>query len=232
MESTSRGGAVSTSVSDTVSDTVTDTERDTIDLKDELDDIDEILATGSLSVAADTRRTGFIELALMSIANAIWAIVGLVLWLPRAARAVLWAVLKTVHSALTDQSSGRAVAGIKEVSRSYVERFLHRESQQAWVGRRHELRLFRSIAEAAWLVFFYLLLLRWLAPARFQPIWERIAAWVGAADATGRSALASAQTSVGEALASFEASRLVAAGGLLAAMLIGTGLGFWLGRRR
>ncbi len=208
-----------------------DSQNDTIDLKEELDDIDEVLATGSLTVAAESRDTGVVELALVSIANVIWAVVGLVLWLPRVTRAVLWTALRTIHSALTDQSSGRAVAGIKEVSRSYVERFLHRRSEQAWVGRRHELRPFRLIAETGWTILFYLVLLRWLTPERFSPVWERLVEWSRIAQGWSVSAAAKLKAWLAPDLASFDATRLQVAGILLLASFVGVALGFWLGRR-
>lgn len=211
-----------------------DSINDTIDLREEseeFDEVDEILASGSMTVAAETRHTGFIELALVVVANVIWAVVGLVLWLPKLIRAVLWTAIRTIHSALTDQSSGRAVAGIKEVSRSYVERFVHRQSEQARVGRRHELRPFRLVAEVGWALGFYLLLLRWLAPERFGPVWGRVVEWTGAARDAGSAAMTELKGWLVPDPGTFDEIGLKATGLVLLAVFVGLVLGFWLGRR-
>ena len=206
-------------------------EHDTIDLEEELGDIDAVLAEGSLEVAARARRAGFVELFLIGIANTIWAVVGAVLWLPQALRAVLTAALRIIHSALTHQSPGRAIAGIRRVSRAYVDRFLTRRSEQVFVGRRHELRPFRLVGEVLWAAAFYLLLLRWLAPNYFEPVWRRIlGAWEIAREAgvqsvsVGRELLTTGVESLGGA-------RLQVGGTLLGVAVVGVLLGFWLGRR-
>ena len=215
-----------TSVNDTI-----DLKNDTIDLKEEVDDFDEVLAGGSISVAEESRRVGWVEWALVAIANVIWAVVGLVLWLPQVTRALLWTVLRTVHSALTGQQSGRAVAAIEQVSRSYVERFLHRRSEQAWVGRRHELRPFRLVGEVAWASLFYLVLLRWLAPGVFGSVWTRLAEWGSRAEQWSLAALATVKGWLAPAPGAFEDVGVKAATVVFAALFIGLALGFWLGRR-
>lgn len=237
-----------------------ETTHDTVDLKEELGDIDAVLAESRAALdevdddsaggeaapddfhlgldpgaAQDRSSVGpgrWIELALLTVANAIWAVVGLVLWLPQTARAVLWAALRTVHAALTQQSSARAVAGIQQVSRSYVDRFLGRRGEQAWVGRRHELRPFRLVGEVAWTCGFYLLVLRWLAPERFANVWSRLVAWAAVGRAWAGEFWTAAQGWLTPDLASLDFTRAQAAGILLVASLVGLVLGFWLGRRR
>ncbi|MCZ6726480.1 MAG: hypothetical protein O7A98_03895 [Acidobacteria bacterium] len=205
--------------------------HDTVDLAEELGDVDEAQATGSLEVASEARRSGLVELLLVGIANTIWAVVGLIVWLPQAVRAVLTATLRTIHAAMTHQSSDRAVAGIKRVSRSYAERFLKRQGSPVWVARRHELRPFRLLGEGAWAVFFYFMLLRWLAPAKFGPVWQSVSSWAGTAPAKALAVGGGIKDLLPPDLAAVDASRLQAGGVLLVASLVGLILGLWLGRR-
>jgi hypothetical protein len=202
-----------------------------VDLAEELADIDEVLATGALEVAAEARRSGWVELSLVGIANTIWAVLGLIVWLPQAARAVLTAALRTIHSAMTHQSSDRAIAGIKRVSRSYAERFLKRQGPTVLVGRRHELRPFRLVGEVVWAACFYLVLLRWLAPSRFGPVWQSVTSWAGTVQDKAMAGGGWLEALLLPDLASLDASRLQAVGVLLLASFVGLVLGFWLGRR-
>lgn len=206
-------------------------EHDTIDLEEELGDIDAVLAEGSLEVAARAGRAGFVELFLIAVANTIWAVVGLVLWLPQALRAVLAAALRIIHSALTHQSPGRAIAGIRRVSRAYVDRFLTRHSEQVFVGRRHELRPFRLLGEVLWAAAFYLLMLRWLAPGYFRPVWQRLlGAWEIAGQA-GLKLVGFGRELLATGVESLDGVRLQVGGTVLGVAVIGVLLGFWLGRR-
>jgi hypothetical protein len=205
--------------------------HDTIDLEEELGDIDALLADDTVPVVP-RRRVGGVELFLVGIANLVWAIVGLVLWFPQAFRAVLGAVLRVIHSALTNQRSDRAVAGIKQVSSLYFDRFLRRRGEPVFVGRRHEARPFRLIGEVAWVTGFYLLLLRWLAPSLFQPAWERLVTWWRAAAAWLAATVNWLQElSTGDAV-TLAPTWLQAGAALLATAVLGALLGFWLGRRR
>lgn len=207
-------------------------DHDTVDVAEEIDEIDALLAEDTVPVPGPGRRVGVVELVLLTLANAIWAIVGLVLWLPQALRAVLGAALRVIHSALTNQRSDRAVTGIKIVSGLYFDRFLRRRGEPTLVARRHELRPFRLVGEILWIVGFYLLVLRWLAPSTFEPIWERLVSWwnVGA----GESA------SVAGGLLEFATSlpglvpegRWLWIGAALGMGALGLLLGHWLGRRK
>jgi len=222
------------------SNVMTDSLHDTIDIKDDLDDLDlgGDIGAGE-SGAEDTRSAvapvaasppGVVELILVSAANGIWAVVGLVIWLPQATRAVLEATLRTVHAALTQQPSARVVSGIQQVSRSYTDRFLKRHGDPVLFGRRQELRPLRLLGETAWTVAFYLLVLRWLAPHAFGPLWERLRS----ATAAAGSGVASASGRFFDALldfASLDANGLQLGGALLVVAFVGVVLGFWLGRR-
>ncbi len=217
---------------------------DTIDLENELneageisevaevDEIDRILADPPPAVEAASRGDGRIELVLVGIANAFWAVAGLVLWIPQAVRAVLGAALRMIHAALTQQSSERAIAGILRVSRFYVERFLNRGSEAPMVARRHELRPLRLLFEAAWAAGFYLLILRWLSAATFDVVWGRLVALAGIAWGATRALAGSAVETVRIDLASLDFNHLQVAGILAVAATLGLGLGLWLGRRR
>lgn len=207
--------------------------HDTVDLEEELGDIDAVLASGSVEVASRGRRAGAIELLLITLANGIWAIVGLVLWLPQTVRAVLAAALRTVHAALTNQSSDRAIAGIRRVSHSYVERFLRREGRgRALVARRHELRPIHLVLETSWVGAFYLLLIRWLAPQRFASIWQRLVTWWEVGWERTGTLLSQVGGLLRPDLANLDVSRLQAGAVLLGAVLAGLAVGFWQGRRR
>jgi hypothetical protein len=193
--------------------------HDTIDLEEELGDIDAVLAAGSVEVAAQGRRASTIEFVLITLANCVWAVLG--------------AALRTIHAALTNQSSDRAIAGIRRVSHSYVERFLRRQGGgQSQVARRHELRPFRLLFETGWLMAFYLLLLRWLAPARFDGIWARLVEWGETAWAWSLERLTQVAGLLRPDLAELDVSRLEALGILLVAAIVGLALGLWLARRR
>jgi hypothetical protein len=210
---------------------VSDPVHDTVDLAEELGDIDAVLASGSVDLATREQRVGSVEGVLVTVANGIWAVVGLVLWLPQVVRAVLGAALRTVHAALTNQSSDRAIAGIRRVSRSYVERFLRRTGEPSHVARRHELRPVHLLLETGWLAAFYLLLIRWLAPGRFAAIWGWLEGLWGAAWNRTLGLGAAALGILRPDLANLDVSRLQAAAVLFVAALVGVVLGVWLGRR-
>ncbi len=206
---------------------------DTVDLRDEVDDLDELLGEGSVEVAARARRASHLEFGMVTIANVLWAVVGLVLWLPQAFRAVLGAALRVVHSALTHQESDRAIAGIRRVSRFYTDRFLRTQGGGSpTVGRRHEWRPLRLLFEIAWAAAFYLLVLKWWRPETFAPIGARLesfasTAWerLGGAAASTLDWIAFDPSVLGGIWLRVTATVLVAIG-------LGLLLGLWLGRRR
>lgn len=209
-----------------------ETALDTIDLEEELGKVDAMLDTGAYRVAADADRSSRIEMVLVAIADGLWAVIGLVLWLPQAVRAILAALLRTVHAALTHQSSERAIAGIRRVSRFYVDRFLHRTTEGTMVARRHELRVMRMLFEVVWAAAFYLLLLWWLSPATFAPIWQRLSEVAVAARDQAVASLVLMRDAAAVDLADLDLTRLQVAATLTLAVLLGLALGMWVGRRR
>ncbi len=119
-----------------------------------------------------------IEHGIVLAANAVWAVVGLVLWLPQLARVVLLAAVRVVHSALTRQPVETVRGPIRRVSRFYVDGFL--KPGRTWnqgVFSARDLALPRLLGEAAWAGLFYLLLLRLFDPIGFGAVWSRLLDW-------------------------------------------------------
>jgi hypothetical protein len=119
-----------------------------------------------------------IEQGIVLAANAVWAVVGLLLWLPQLARVVLLSSVRIVHSALTRQPVETARGPIRRVSRFYLDGFL--KPGRTWntgVFSARDLALRRLVGEAAWAGVFYLLLLRLLDPIGFAAVWSRLTDW-------------------------------------------------------
>ncbi len=123
-----------------------------------------------------------IEQGIVLAANAVWAVVGLLLWLPQLARVVLVAAVRVVHSALTRQPVEAVRGPIRRVSRFYVDGFL--KPGRTWsqgVFSARDLALPRLLGEAAWAGVFYLFLLRLFDPIGFGAIWSRLTDWAARA---------------------------------------------------
>ncbi len=119
-----------------------------------------------------------IEHGIVLAANAVWAVVGLLLWLPQLARVVLLSAVRLVHGALTRQPASAVRGPIHRVSRFYVDGFL--KPGRTWsqgVFSARELELPRLLGEAAWAAIFYLFLLRLFDPLGFGAIWSRLTDW-------------------------------------------------------
>jgi hypothetical protein len=114
-----------------------------------------------------------VEHGLVVAANAIWAVVGLLLWLPQIARVVLTSVWRLVHAALTRQSPDAARGPIRRVSRFYVDGFMGWKPPAATgtMYSSRDLRLRRLLLEVLWAAAFYLVLLRFVSPERFERAW-------------------------------------------------------------
>ncbi|MEZ5331176.1 MAG: hypothetical protein R2991_03785 [Thermoanaerobaculia bacterium] len=132
--------------------------------------------------ARRTEPSERVEQGLVLAANAIWAVVGLVLWLPQIARVILTSAWRLVHGALTRQGADAARGPIRRVSRFYVDGFMGLKGppagQTTYSSR--DLRLRRLLGEALWAAAFYLAVLRLLSPERFERAWARLttaAAW-------------------------------------------------------
>lgn len=119
-----------------------------------------------------------VEQGLVVAANAIWAVVGLGLWLPQIARVVLTSAGRLVHAAWTRQPADAARGPIRRVSRFYVDGFMRLRRPDTAQARYStgDLRLRRLVGEALWAAAFYLLLLRTFSPERFAVAWEWITA--------------------------------------------------------
>ncbi len=123
-------------------------------------------------------RGNLIEQGILLLANAVWAVVGLVLWLPRLARVVLAASVRLVHAALTRQPADAVRGPIRRVSRFYIDGFL--KPGRTWASGMYgarDLALKRLVGEAAWAGVFYLALLRLFDPVWFERIWSRLTEW-------------------------------------------------------
>ncbi|MGB5550384.1 MAG: hypothetical protein WBO74_07795, partial [Thermoanaerobaculia bacterium] len=70
------------------------------------------------------RRPNRIEQVIVLLADAVWAVVGPVLWIPQIVRVVVTTAIRLVHSALTRQSIDSIRGPIRRVSRFYVDGFL------------------------------------------------------------------------------------------------------------
>ncbi len=176
-----------------------------------------------------------IEHGIVLAANAVWAVVGLMLWLPQIARVLLVAAVRVVHSALTRQPVETVRGPIRRASRFYVDGFL--KPGRTWnpgVFSARDLALPRLLGEAAWAGVFYLFLLRVFDPIGFGAVWSRLTEWAARAALALRDLGARALNLLPAALSGLRelpnALRLTLVGFVLLALLGGFLLG--RGRRR
>ncbi len=121
-------------------------------------------------------RPNRIEQVIVLLADAVWAVVGLVLWIPQILRVVITTAIRLVHSALTRQSIDSIRGPIRRVSRFYVDGFLtpgQPRSSGAYASR--EPRLGRFLIEAVWVIVVWMLVLRLASPHAFDKIWSAMA---------------------------------------------------------
>jgi len=100
-----------------------------------------------------------VELLVKGCANAVWAVVGLVLWIPLLLRTLLLSVLGVIHGALTGQNALTVPIRIREASRFYTSQFLTGEGGDQKAGLRRRLRPTRLLFEVLWASVFYALIL-------------------------------------------------------------------------
>lgn len=179
-----------------------------------------------------------VEWALVSTVNALWAVIGPVLWLPVLVREVLVAVLEMAHGALTGQQSPKARRRLREASRFVSGRFLERSGRDPQKSLRRRIRPFRLLFELVWTTAAYAGLLHavgWielpLAAARekmtdlwsdqLAPLPGRLTTWLG--DLPERAP---------SALREILALEMLALGVLAGCALLLLLLGVWLGSRR
>ena len=129
-----------------------------------------------------TPKTRRIEQAILLLADAVWAIVGLLLWIPQIVRVVITSAVRLVHAALTRQPTEGIRGPIRQVSRFYVDGFLSpgREPRAGNYGAR-QLQLGRFLTETIWVVAVWLGVLRLVNPQAFARVWQelsRAAVWI------------------------------------------------------
>ena len=116
-----------------------------------------------------------IEQIIVLLADSVWAVVGLVLWIPQIVRVVITSAVRLVHSALTRQPIDAIREPIRRVSRFYVDGFLtpgRSRSTGAYASR--EPRLGRFLLEAVWVIFVWLLVIRLVSRSAFEKAWEAL----------------------------------------------------------
>lgn len=123
-----------------------------------------------------------IEQIIILTADAVWAVVGLVLWIPQIVRVVITSAIRLIHSALTRQSIDSIRGPIRRVSRFYIDGFLtpgKPRASGAYASR--EARLGRFLLEAVWVSVVWLLVLRLANRQAFDRIWSALtsaATWI------------------------------------------------------
>ena len=100
-----------------------------------------------------------VELLVKGCSNAIWAVVGLLLWIPLLVRTLLLSVLGIIHGALTGQNPLTVPIRIREASRFYTGQFLTGAGGDQKAGIRRRLRPIRLLFEVIWATVFYALVL-------------------------------------------------------------------------
>jgi len=141
-------------------------------------DLDEPDDTG----ARPKNQTNRVEQAILVMANAVWAVIGLFLWIPQIVRVVITSAFRLVHAALTRQSTDGIRGPIRQVSHFYVDGFLSpgRPRAPGGYGSR-ELQLGRFLTEALWVAVVWLAALRLVSPQAFTTAWQgltRLASWL------------------------------------------------------
>lgn len=117
-----------------------------------------------------------IEQVIVLLADAVWAVVGLVLWIPQIVRVVITTAIRLVHSALTRQPIDSIRGPIRRVSRFYVDGFLtpgRSKPSGAYASR--EARLGRFLIEAVWVIVVWMLVLRLVSQQVFDNVWSAMA---------------------------------------------------------
>ena len=174
-----------------------------------------------------------IEQAILLMADAVWAVVGLFLWIPQIVRVVITSALRLIHATLTRQPTDSIRGPIRQVSRFYIDGFLtpgQRKSPGGYGSR--QLQLGRFLTETVWVIAVWLGVLRLVRPEAFRAVWQFLTLWASRGwDYAVRAAISLTEALPADlrALGSLGpvASSLLAIS--LVIVLIG---GFLLGRRR
>jgi hypothetical protein len=174
-----------------------------------------------------------VEQVILLMADAVWAVVGLFLWIPQIVRVVLTSAFRLVHAALTRQPIDGIRNPIRQVSRFYVGGFLSPSSRETTgsYGSRG-LQLGRFLIEALWVAAVWLAILSLVSPQAFATTWQSLIrlghwlwAWIVAATQTIAEHLP-------ETLQSFASLGTGPSIVIAIALIVFLAAGFALGRRR
>jgi hypothetical protein len=145
--------------------------------------VSELLSDLSLEEPTPERtpRTQRIEQAIVLMANSVWAVIGLILWIPQIGRVVVTSALRLIHAALTRQPIEGIRGPIRQVSRFYVDGFLSvaTDGKGASFSAR-QWQIGRFVLEALWVALVWLAVLRLVRAQAFAAVWSRLAAAGGA----------------------------------------------------
>ena len=134
------------------------------------------------STTDSTPEPNRIEQIIVLLADSVWAVVGLLLWIPQIVRVVITSAIRLVHSALTRQPIDAIRGPIRRVSRFYVDGFLtpgRSRSSGAYASR--EPRLGRFLIEAIWVIVVWMLVLRLVSQPAFDKVWSVMASTAASA---------------------------------------------------
>lgn len=174
-----------------------------------------------------------IEQVILLMADAVWAVVGLVLWIPQIVRVVFTSAIRLIHAALTRQPIDSLRGPIRQVSRFYIDGFLSpgREKTTGSYGSR-QLHLGRFLTEALWVAAVWLGVLRLASPEAFATVWQtlvRFAEWTWGWAVAAASSVAA---HLPESIRAFANLGVVGGVALAMALIVFLAAGFILGRRR
>jgi hypothetical protein len=123
-----------------------------------------------------------IEQVIVLLADSVWAVVGLALWVPQIVRVVVTSAIRLIHSALTRQPIDAIRGPIRRVSRFYVDGFLTpTRSRPAGVYASREPRLLRFLLESMWAIAVWMVVLFLVSRDSFERVWRSMvsaAAWI------------------------------------------------------
>lgn len=178
-------------------------------------------------------KTHHIEQAIVLMANAVWAVVGLVLWIPQIVRVVITSAIRLIHAALTRQPIDSIRGPIRQVSRFYIDGFLSPSQQKAKgsYGAR-QLQLGRFLTESLWVAAVWLAVLRLVDQDAFAAVWQALthfAIWAWAWLTDLAKALAD---HLPESIQAFANLGTVGNLALALVLIVFLAAGFILGRRR
>jgi len=177
-------------------------------------------------------RTQRIEQVILLMADAVWAVVGLVLWIPQIVGVVITSAIRLIHAALTRQPIDSIRGPIRQVSHFYVDGFLSPGSKKTTGGYgSRQLQLGRFLTQSLWVIAVWLGVLRLFNQEAFAAVWrgiDRFAtwAWAWASDLAGTLA-----THLPEGVQAFASLGTVGNLALAFVLIVFLAAGYILGRR-